>query len=110
MTPVDDLAVGLASRLGWDAGQPRLVDLVRASQQMLAGHVDKAMCAANPELWDEAVLGLAVKIAEAGSRGLVAFDESGGWQGPTGQATVGLVRSVWGLVQPLTASGGAIVV
>jgi hypothetical protein len=110
MTTVDDLAVALASRLGWDAGEPRLVDLIHASVSMLAGHVDRSIVAANPELYDEAVTGLAVKIAEAGNRGLLAFDESGGWAGPTGQATVGLVRSVWGLVQPLTATGGAVIV
>ena len=58
------------------------------------------------DLVDEATVELAVKVYDAGSRGLVGVDAAGEWTMPAPAATPGLVRSVFGVLGPALATGG----
>lgn len=90
------------------------VDL--ASDELLTHFLDVAMAALAPwfaedsaqyqENVDEAILQLAVKMWDAGSRGLAGFTQSGDWVAPAPSSTPGMVRSVFGALGPALRMGG----
>lgn len=55
---------------------------------------------------DEAVVQLAVKLWDAGNRGVVDTSTTGDWTIPAPAATPGLIRSVFGALGPALAAGG----
>lgn len=98
----------LAGRLNLPADDPRLEPWIAAAEALATPKVDPARVAMYPELWSEVLLQLAVKISETGMRGLgYAYDGSGIYGNElAGQATAGLLRSVSGILNPLTRTGG----
>jgi len=76
---------------------------------LLAGHVDEDLAMLAPEVWAEAVTGLAVKVWDAGNKGTAGLDVAGDWTMPTPSATAGLVNAVAGLWHPLSLTGGNVV-
>lgn len=55
--------------------------------------------------YQEGVIQLAVKIADTSARGTISVDPAGEFIAPAPSATAGLIRSVWGLIGPLTEPG-----
>lgn len=55
---------------------------------------------------EEGTVQLAVKLVDAGSRGVAGMDAAGDWTMPAPAATPGLVRSVFGALGPALATGG----
>lgn len=60
----------------------------------------------NYALKTEATIQLAVKIYDSGQRGTISVDPAGEWVAPAPSATAGLVKAVWGILGPATATGG----
>jgi hypothetical protein len=57
--------------------------------------------------YTEAVIQLACKIADTSARGTISVDPAGEYVSPAPAATAGLIKSVWGLIGPLTEPGFA---
>jgi hypothetical protein len=55
--------------------------------------------------YTEGVIQLAVKMYDTSARGTVGVDPAGEWVAPAPSATAGLIKSVWGLIGPLTEPG-----
>lgn len=58
---------------------------------------------------DEAIVQLAVKVWDAGVRGLIGVDQTGEWTVPSAAATPGMVRAVFGVLAPAMPTGGVAV-
>ena len=55
--------------------------------------------------YQEALIQLTVKTYDTSARGTVSVDPTGEWTAPAPSATAGLIKSVWGLIGPLTEPG-----
>jgi len=100
----------LAQRLGLASASPevlaKLDEVLTVSAGLIDPHTDPDLVDRNPLIYLEAVYQLAVKLVDLGTKGAVDFNVIGDVVMPNPSATAGLVRSVWGLLQPLSLSGG----
>lgn len=53
--------------------------------------------------YTEGIIQLAVKMYDTSARGTVSVDAAGEFITPAPAATPGLIRSIWGIIGPLTA-------
>lgn len=97
----DPTAADVAARIGIVA-DTRVQACINAAHALWADDVDMVRLTRHPDAWTEAITQLAVKIYEAGTRGMSQYDDSG-WEMPAPAATSGLRRSVLGLISPCLA-------
>lgn len=93
----------VATRIGV-AESTRVARCIDAAVDILTPRVDADLVYANQSAWLEGVIGLSVKIYEAGTRGLSQYDGGDGWEMPAPAATSGLWRSQLGVLSPCIAS------
>lgn len=103
----------LARRLGLGTPAPATVALLihclETTSELLAPRVDPAKVAGAPRLWEEALYQLAVKVWDAGTKGLADMGPTGDFTVPGPAATSGLYRSVLGILGPVMPSGGVVI-
>lgn len=108
VTP-DELARRLQVTYPGGSVDAQLESAMTVSVVLLAGHVDELLAANSPEVWAEAVTGLAIKVWDAGNKGTAGLDVAGDWTMPTPSATAGLVNAVAALWHPLSLTGGNVI-
>lgn len=95
----DPTAADVAARIGVPADD-RVQACIDVAVGVWVDEVDPHRVALAPGVWGELITQHAIKVYEAGTRGLTQYDQ-GGFQLPNPAATSGLRRSVAGIAQPL---------
>jgi hypothetical protein len=100
------LETRLAAVSGTAADDVRVVGAVASASALIDSRIDAARADAMPDVWAEAVVGLALRLLDAGSR--VSGVDGMGFPTPA-SASAGVWRVVAGLLQPLSATGTVVV-
>lgn len=101
----------IARRLDMTADTPTLALIGQAdtvARGMLDRITDPAKVYAMPEVYLEAIYQLVCKVWDTSRRGMVTTDALGELDF-SAVATPGLIRSVFGVAQPVLARGGAVI-
>lgn len=99
----------LATRLGIAPSAEtlaRLGDTLTVAASLVTPHTDADLVEAHPGTYLEAVYQLAVRVWDTATKGAVDLNAVGDFVFPAPAATAGLVRAVWGFIQPLNRTGG----
>jgi len=79
------------------------------AMEMLAGHVDDVLANTYANTWRESVLETAVKLWDAGAKGLVGMDAVGEFTFPAPSASADVLNSTKGLWAVLSPTGGNVI-